>query len=77
MPKVLISDKLSAPAVEIFRARGIEVDFQPDLGKDPARLAEVISRLSRSTPASKVLTPARTFSMCTVKRSAGSVKRHT
>ncbi|MEM9765051.1 MAG: phosphoglycerate dehydrogenase [Pseudomonadota bacterium] len=42
MPKVLISDKLSEEAVAIFRDRGLEVDFEPDLGKDPARLAEVI-----------------------------------
>jgi len=42
MPKVLISDKLSDDAVRVFQARGIEVDFQPDLGKDPDRLAEVI-----------------------------------
>ncbi|MEO0624818.1 MAG: phosphoglycerate dehydrogenase [Pseudomonadota bacterium] len=42
MPKVLISDKLSEAAVQIFRDRGIEVDFEPDLGKDPARLATVI-----------------------------------
>ncbi len=31
MPKVLISDKLSPRAVEIFRDRGIEVDFEPGL----------------------------------------------
>ena len=42
MPKVLISDKLSDEAVRIFRDNGIEVDFQPDLGKDPERLAEII-----------------------------------
>jgi len=42
MPKVLISDKLSDAAVQIFRDNGVEVDFQPDLGKDPAKLAEVI-----------------------------------
>jgi D-3-phosphoglycerate dehydrogenase len=42
MPKVLISDELSDQAVAIFRDRGIEVDFQPNLGKDPARLAEII-----------------------------------
>jgi len=42
MPKVLISDKLSEQAVAIFRDRGIEADFQPELGKDPARLAELI-----------------------------------
>jgi len=33
-PKVLVSDKLSETAVQIFRDRGIEVDFEPDLGKD-------------------------------------------
>ena len=42
MPKVLISDKLSDAAVQIFRDRGIEADFQPDLGKDPDRLAGII-----------------------------------
>ncbi len=42
MPKVLISDKLSDEAVRIFRDNGIEVDFQPDLGKNPEKLAEVI-----------------------------------
>lgn len=42
MPKVLISDALSETAVQIFRDRGIDVDFQPQLGKDPARLAEII-----------------------------------
>ena len=41
-PKVLVSDKLSETAVQIFRDRGIEVDFQPDLGKDKDKLAEVI-----------------------------------
>jgi D-3-phosphoglycerate dehydrogenase len=41
-PKVLISDALSPAAVQIFKDRGIEVDFQPDLGKDKDRLAEVI-----------------------------------
>ena len=34
MPKVLISDKLSPAAVEIFRERGVEVDFKPGLDKD-------------------------------------------
>ncbi|SDX90023.1 phosphoglycerate dehydrogenase [Citreimonas salinaria] len=41
-PKVLVSDKLSETAVQIFRDRGIEVDFMPDLGKDKDRLAQVI-----------------------------------
>ncbi len=34
MPKVLVSDKLSETAVQIFRDNGIEVDFEPALGKD-------------------------------------------
>jgi len=42
MPKVLISDALSEAAVQIFKDRGIEVDFQPNLGKDKDKLAEII-----------------------------------
>jgi D-3-phosphoglycerate dehydrogenase len=41
-PKVLISDKLSDAAVQIFRDRGIDVDFQPNVGKDKDKLAEII-----------------------------------
>ena len=43
-PKVLVSDKLSETAVQIFRDRGIDVDFMPDLGKDKDKLAEVIDQ---------------------------------
>ncbi len=32
--RVLVSDKLSPTAVEIFKTRGLEVDYEPDLGKD-------------------------------------------
>ncbi len=42
MPKVLISDELSPAAVDIFKARGLEVDFQPQLGPDAAKLKEII-----------------------------------
>lgn len=42
MPKVLISDKLSEAAVQVFKDKGVEVDFQPDLGKDPEQLAKII-----------------------------------
>ena len=41
-PKVLISDALSSAAVAIFKDRGVEVDFQPNLGKDKDKLAEII-----------------------------------
>ena len=41
-PRVLISDALSPAAVQIFRDRGVEVDFQPNLGKDKDKLAEII-----------------------------------
>ena len=41
-PKVLVSDKLSETAVQIFRDRGIDVTFEPALGKDKDRLLELI-----------------------------------
>jgi D-3-phosphoglycerate dehydrogenase / 2-oxoglutarate reductase len=41
--KVLISDALSPAAVAIFKDRGLEVDFQPALGKDKEKLAEAIN----------------------------------
>ena len=41
-PKVLISDKLSDAAVQIFKDRGIDVDFMPEMGKDKDKLAEII-----------------------------------
>ena len=41
-PRVLISDALSPAAVQIFKDRGVEVDFQPNLGKDKDKLAQVI-----------------------------------
>ncbi len=41
-PRVLVSDELSETAVQIFRDRGVEVDFQPQLGKDKDKLFEII-----------------------------------
>ena len=41
-PRVLISDALSPAAVAIFKERGVEVDFQPALGKDKDKLAAII-----------------------------------
>src|SRR5499425_880093 len=43
-PRVLISDALSPAAVQIFKDRGVDVDFQPDLGKDKDKLAAVIGK---------------------------------
>ncbi|MEO0922870.1 MAG: phosphoglycerate dehydrogenase, partial [Pseudomonadota bacterium] len=43
-PKVLVSDKLSETAVQIFRDRGIDVDFMPDVGKDKEKLREIIGQ---------------------------------
>ena len=40
MPKVLISDKLAPEAVEIFKERGLEVDFKPGLSAE--ELLEII-----------------------------------
>jgi D-3-phosphoglycerate dehydrogenase len=41
-PRVLVSDELSETAVQIFRDRGVEVDFQPQVGKDKDKLAEIV-----------------------------------
>jgi D-3-phosphoglycerate dehydrogenase len=43
-PKVLISDKLSDAAVQIFRDRGIDVTFDPSIGKDKDKLLSVIDQ---------------------------------
>ena len=41
-PRVLVSDKLSETAVQIFRDRGVVVDYKPDLGKDKDALLAAI-----------------------------------
>ena len=41
-PRVLVSDKLSDTAVQIFRDRGIDVTFDPGIGKDRDRLLAAI-----------------------------------
>jgi len=41
-PRVLVSDKLSPTAVQVFKDRGVEVDYLPDLGKDKEKLLELI-----------------------------------
>ncbi|UUP17240.1 phosphoglycerate dehydrogenase [Nitratireductor thuwali] len=43
-PRVLVSDKLSPTAVDIFKQWGIDVDYQPDLGKDKEKLLSVIDQ---------------------------------
>lgn len=40
--RVLVSDKLSETAVQVFRDRGIDVDYLPDLGKDKEALLTAI-----------------------------------
>ena len=42
-PRVLISDKLSDSARRIFTDRGVDVDFLPDVGKDPKQLLNIIA----------------------------------
>ena len=42
-PKVLVSDNLSETAVQIFRDRGIDVTFDPSIGKDKERLQQAIA----------------------------------
>jgi D-3-phosphoglycerate dehydrogenase len=65
MAKVLISDALSPAAVQIFKDRGIEVDFQPAVGKDKEKLAATVGNYdglairSATKVTSKVLEQAR------------------
>src|SRR6266513_4833264 len=42
-PRDLISDALSPAAVAIFKNRGLDVEFQPNLGKDKDKLAATIN----------------------------------
>jgi len=64
-PRVLISDALSPAAIQIFKDRGVEVDFQPKLGADKDKLAEVIGPFdglairSATKVTSKILEQAR------------------
>ncbi len=44
MPKVLVSDKISPAAIDIFKREGVEVDYLPDVGKDKDKLAEIIGQ---------------------------------
>ncbi|HKQ95610.1 MAG TPA: phosphoglycerate dehydrogenase, partial [Aestuariivirgaceae bacterium] len=39
---VLVSDNLSETAVDIFRRRGLAVDYRPDLGKDKDALLAAV-----------------------------------
>ncbi len=41
-PRVLVSDRLSETAVQIFRDRGVAVDYLPDLGPDKEALLAAI-----------------------------------
>ena len=43
-PRVLISDALSPAAVQIFKDRGVDVEFQPSLGKDKDKLAAIVGK---------------------------------
>jgi D-3-phosphoglycerate dehydrogenase len=44
VPRVLVSDELSETAVQIFRDRGVEVDYMPAIGKDKEALAAIIDQ---------------------------------
>ena len=44
MAKVLVSDKLSPTAVQIFKDNGVDVDYLPDVGKVKDKLLEIIGQ---------------------------------
>src|SRR5262245_2652289 len=64
-PRVLISDKISPASVKIFTDRGVEVDYQRDLGKDRDPLAAIIGNYdglairSATKVSSKILAQAK------------------
>ena len=66
-PRVLISDALSPAAVQIFKDRGVDVDFQPNLGKDKDKLAALVDGFhglairSATKVTAKVLEQARSL----------------
>jgi phosphoserine aminotransferase len=60
-PKVLVSDKLSETAVQIFRDRGVEVDFLPDVGKDKGSCS-TSSATTTASPSARPPRSPRTFS---------------
>jgi D-3-phosphoglycerate dehydrogenase len=41
-PRVLISDALSEAAINVFRERGVDVEFQPELGPDKEKLVRMV-----------------------------------
>lgn len=43
-PVVLISDALSERAINVFKERGVEVDYQPTLGGDKEKLLSIIDQ---------------------------------
>jgi D-3-phosphoglycerate dehydrogenase / 2-oxoglutarate reductase len=43
-PRVLVSDKLSPTAVQIFRDRGVEVDYLPEVGPDKEKLLSIVDQ---------------------------------
>ena len=71
VPKVLVSDKLSPTAVQIFRDRGIDVDFEPDLGKDKEKLLEVIGKYDGLAIRSATKVTEKTLSAATNLRVIG------
>lgn len=40
--RVLVSDELSVSSIQIFRDRGIDVDFRPEIGKNKEEMARII-----------------------------------
>jgi D-3-phosphoglycerate dehydrogenase len=70
-PRVLISDPLSPAALAIFKARGVEFEFQPELGKDRQKLAEVIVAFDGLTIRSTTKVTARLLERATRLRVIG------
>ena len=72
-PRVLISDALSPAAIAIFKARGVEVDFQPNVGKNEDKLAEIIGNFDGLAIRSATKITAKIFEKAAKLRVIGRV----
>jgi len=70
-PRVLVSDKLSKTAVQIFKDHGVDVDYQPDLGKDKEKLAEIIGNYDGLAIRSATKVTAKLLAVATKLRVIG------
>lgn len=74
-PRVLVSDKLSEVSLKIFEERGVDVDYQPGLGKNIDELHSVIHKYDGLAVRSATKVTNRIEAMTDRKRSLGGFRK--